>query len=384
MRVLNSLTDPRVGGPQVRGLGVAKNLREHDVETVFLLPEGTNAFEERAVNAGFSVARPGLLRVRPPRNFKANARYGVSFPSAVRRIQQAIERYEIDLVHASMTINYQAAVAAQRASVPLAWMFNDTGTPWPLNRATGYTARLFADEIAVAAEAVHEHFLPESVRSRVIYSPVDVHEFDPAAVDPNHSKLRNELGLDPEIPVVGMVGNTNPIKGHEHLLRAIARVQDRCGPVAVPIVGSVLDSRVEYFEKLQRLRRHLGLEDAVRFVGHRSDIPRLLSLFDVFVLPSTAEACPITILEAMAMECAIIAARVGGVPEQIHDGEQGWLVPAKNPDALANALCDALNSPAERQRRGHAARRRATEQFSMKHCVERHLELYEATLRSAG
>ena len=384
MRVLNSLTDPRIGGPLVRALGVAKGLREHDIETVFLLPEGPNAFEKRAVAAGFTVARPGLARLNPPRDVRANARYVARFPAGVARIRRVIDRHNIDLVHASMTLNYQAAVAAQRASVPLAWLFNDTGTPWPLNRLTGHAARLLADEIGVAAEAVHPHFFSASVDSRVIYPPVDVHEFDPAAVDSNHSKLRDELGLDPEIPVVGMVGNINPIKGHEHLLRAIARVHDRFGPVAVPIVGSVLDSRMEYFERLKRLRSRLGLDDIVRFVGHRSDIPRLLSLFDVFVLPSIAEACPIAVLEAMAMECATVATRVGGVPEQIHDGEQGWLVPAKDPDSLADAICDALNSPTERQLRGQAARRRAMEQFSIERCVERHIELYRSALAADG
>lgn len=379
MRVLNSLTDPRVGGPQIRALGVAKHLRERDIETVFLLPEGTDGFEERAVEAGFAVARPDLARLSPPRDVRANTRYVAEFPTAVKRVGRVIDHHDIDLVHASMTINYQAAVAAKRASVPLAWFFNDTGTPWPLNRLTGRTAQVLADEIGVAAEAVHPHFFPESVRSRVIYSPVDVDTIDPNTVEAN-AALREELGIEAEIPIVGTVGNVNPVKGHAHLLRAIARLEKRYGPVAVPVVGKVLDSRQSYFEKLKRLRSRLGLDDMVRFVGHRSDIPQLLSLFDVFVLPSTAEACPISVLEAMAMERPVVATRVGGVPEQIVDGDHGWLVPPEDPEALAGAIHDAMESPAERRRRGEAARRRVLNRFSMERCVERHAELYRGAL----
>ena len=380
MNVLNSLTDPRVGGPQVLALGVAKRLRERDIETVFLLPDGTDAFEKRASEAGFTVARPGLARLSPPRDIGANARYVAEFPAAVGRIRRVIDRHDVDLVHASMTINYQAAAAAQRASVPLAWLFNDTGTPWPLNRLTGHAARLLADEIGVAAEAVHPHFFPASVNSRVIYSPVDVDSFNPDAVDANISELREELGIEAETPVIGTVGNINPVKGHAHLLRAITRLEQRYGPVAVPIVGQVLDSRQAYFEKLKRLRSRLGLDGVVRFVGHRSDVPQLLSLFDVFALPSIAEACPISILEAMAMERPVVATRVGGVPEQIVDGEHGWLVPPKDPEALADALRDALESPAECRRRGEAARRRVLNRFSIERCVERHVELYRGAL----
>jgi glycosyltransferase involved in cell wall biosynthesis len=384
MRVLNSLTDPRVGGPQVLALGVAKRLREHDIETVFLLPEGTDAFEERAVEAGFTVARPGLARLNPPHDIAANARYVAKFPAGIERIRRVIERHDIDLVHASMTLNYQAAIAAKRASVPLAWLFNDTGTPWPLNRLTGHAARLLADEIGVAAEAVHPYFFSESVCSRVIYSPVDVTEFDPNEVEPEKAQLREELGIEAGRPVIGTVGNINPIKGHVHLLQSIAQLEEHCGPVAVPIVGRILDSRAEYFEKLKRLRTQLGLDDTVNFVGYRSDIPQILSLFDVFVLPSVAEACPISVLEAMAMERPVVATRVGGVPEQIVDGEHGWIVPPADPDALASALSEVLQSPAERRNRGKAARRRAVSRFSTEECVERHVELYHNALATSN
>lgn len=381
MRVLNSLIDPRVGGPQLRALTIAEELREWDIETVFLLPNGSKAFEDLATDAGFKVTRPNLPRLRPPRNIRCNLRYLFDFYSAVQRIQRIVNQQSIDVVHASMTLNFRAAFAAQRSSVPLVWFFNDTGTPWPLNRATGFAAQLLADEISVAADAVHNHFFTNKIPSRTIYPPVNTARFDPNTIDVNNSYLRNEWGIDPNVPIIGTVGNINPVKGHEYLLRAIARVRNEYSQIAVPVVGGILDSRTDYYEELQSLRSQLNLEDTVQFVGRRSDIPNVLSAFDLFVLPSVAEACPIAVLEAMAMERPIVATRVGGVPEQIIDGEHGWLVPPRDPSALATAITDALDSPEKRKCRGRAARRRAKAMFSLEKCVDHHVAMYKAALQ---
>lgn len=378
MRVLNSLADPRVGGPQRRSLAVAEGLRDRGIETVFHLPDGDDAFERMAADRGFEVVRPGPPQLRPPRNVLANARFAARLLPSIARLAAAIERRDIDVVHASMTLSFPAAIAARRTDTPLAWFFNDTGTPRPLARGMARLARATADEIALAADAVGDYFFDGQARTRTVYPPVDVAEFDPTTVAAGERSLREELGVAESVPIVGTVGNVNPVKGHEYLLRAIARVRDRIGPVVVPVVGKVLESRRGYAERLGRLRSRLDLEETVRFLGHRSDVPRLLSSFDVFVLPSVTEACPIAVLEAMAMESGIVATRVGGVPEQLEDGTHGWVVPPADPAALAGAICDALGAPAERHQRGEAARNRAETLFSVDHCVDRHREMYEA------
>lgn len=301
--------------------------------------------------------------------------------SAVQRIQSVIDQHDIDVVHASMTLNFRAAFAAQRSSVPLVWFFNDTGTPWPLNRATGFAAQILADEISVAADAVHSYFFPNNVPSRTIYPPVNTTKFDPNIIDTSGSSLRDELGIASDVPIIGTVGNINPVKGHKHLLRAVSHVREEYSQIAVPIVGKILDSRANYYEELQNLRSELGLENTVQFVGYRSNIRHVLSSFDLFILPSIAEACPIAVLEAMAMERPIIATRVGGVPEQIIDGEHGWLVPPRDPSALATAIIEALHSSEERKRRGRAARQRTKTMFSLEKCVDAHIAMYEAALQ---
>lgn len=379
MRVLNSLSDSRIAGPQLRALRVAKQLRESGIQTIFLLPDGSDEFEKLAKNAGFDVTRPGIQRIQPPKQITANLRYISNIHPAEKRIRRIIKNQDINVVHASMTLNFQAAIAAWRSQAPLAWFFNDTLIPWPLNRITGKAAQILADDISIAADAVHEHFFPESVKTRTVYPPVDTDEFNPQSVS-NTNKYINKLDLHPEDPIVGTVGNINPIKGHIYLLQSISQVEEEFGSVSVLIAGSILDSRKNYYENLLQLRSKLDLENTVHFIGQESNVPQFLDAIDLFAFPSVKEACPMAVLEAMAMELPIVSTNAGGIPEQISDGTHGWLVPTKDSNTLANVICQALTSPDDAQQRAKAARKRAEKAFSVQKCAQRHKDMYESVL----
>lgn len=381
MRVLNSLIDSRIGGPHLRALDVANQLRHQDIETVFLLPQGPDEFEDLASKEGFQVERPGLSTLSPIRDIRSNTKYLLNLIYESNKIIQIIKQQDIDLVHASMTLNFQAALAAYRSSVPLTWFFNDIGTPWPLNRITGVSAQVMAQEISVAADAVHSHFFGDNVNTRTIYPPVDTEKFRPRKFYNKFPILRNEFDIKRDTPIIGTIGNLNPVKGHEYLFKAISYVKEHYDTIVVLIAGSILDSRNNYFERIKHLSQRLDLEDTVYFLGHRSDIPAILASLDVFVLSSIKEASPISVLEAMAMQCAIVATQVGGIPEQIIDGKHGWLVPARDTHALGKAIHEALESPNERRRRGTAARERAKIKFSLEECTKRHVDMYKNAFR---
>nr|WP_254824757.1 glycosyltransferase family 4 protein [Haloglomus halophilum] len=373
------MIDPRIGGPQLRSLAVAKRLREHDVETEFLLPDGDDEFVKRAREDEFKVHRPGFSRIHPPKDIINNSKYLLKFPLAVHRIQRVIQDREIDVVHANMSLNFDASIATWRSDAALVWHFNDVLVPWPLTRIAGLLSGAIADERVVASGSVADHYFATTNGVQKLYAPVDIQEFNPDNV--TGSGLREELGVPEDTIIVGGVGNLNPIKGHEYIIRAAAQVQSKTEhEIVVPIAGGVLDSRMEYFEHLKSLRSELGLEQTVHFLGRRSDIPQLLSQFDIFVLPSIAEACPMAVLEAMAMRKPVVATSVGGVPEQITDGESGWLVPPKDSQELANAIVKAVEDEGERHRREKNARQKAVDVFSLERCIERHLETYSKAM----
>jgi glycosyltransferase involved in cell wall biosynthesis len=377
-RVLSSVTDPRFGGPQRRSLDVALGLRKRDIQTEFLIPKGDDEFADAVAEKGFETHRITLSRLRPPGRVRGNIKFVADFYPTVREISSLIETRSIDAVHANMVVNFQTALATARTDVPLAWHFNDTLTPSPIKQVAAFAGRRWADEIVIAADAVHDYYFDSNTPSQTIYAPVNINKFDQKSVSFNINELRTELGVEPDVPVIGTVGNINPIKGHEYLLRAVASLVRNGEQIAVPVVGKQLASREAYCDKLHSLRSDLGLDDQVQFVGFRSDIPELLSLFDVFVLPSIAEACPIVVLEAMAMKCPVVATDVGGVSEEIPDSNHGWVVPPKDSDALAQAITAALDNPEESQRRAANARERVESMFSLEACVDRHEELYRS------
>lgn len=370
------MIDSRVGGPQLRALSVAKKLRNRDIETEFLIPDGDDSFENRAKAEGFEVHRPGLKRVYSPKKVLKNTIYCVSFPLAVKRIRNVIRSQDIDIVHANMSINFESAVASALSNARLVWHFNEVLIPWPVTKIAGMTAMRLADQIVVASDAVHHHYFEcTNTETTKLYAPVDVQEFKPGTV--NNPGLRDDINIDKNVFLVGAIGHINPIKGHEYLIQAIAHLKQHLNkPVAAVIAGARLESRSEYYKDLLTLRADLGLEDTVKFLGHHDDIPALLSAVDVFVLSSVAEACPMVVLEAMAMKLPVVASNVGGVPEQITDGDSGWLVPSKNPEALAATLTEVALNKEEANRRARNARQTAVEKFSLSRCAQRHETIY--------
>lgn len=378
MRVLNTFPDPRLGGPQQRSLRVARGLRQFGVETDFLIPDGTDEFARRVQEEGFAVHQCDLPRIRRISMINENVRFLLSFRNTVSRVQSIIADTDVDVVHVNTPINYAPAYAAYQSDAALMWHFNDTLTPTPVRQGAAVAARCWADEIAVASDAVDEYFFDASIPTRTIYAPVDLEEFDPRATD--GSSVRGELGLSSGTLVIGTVGNLNPVKGHDTLIESIPDVITENGDVVVLLAGQVLESRRDYADRLRKLVSHLNVKDSVQFLGWREDIPALLDAFDVFVLPSVSEACPTVVLEAMAMETPVVATNVGGVSEQVPDADHGWVVPPEDPAALASALTDALSSSPERIRRAANARKRAEEVFSLNACVEHHNLAYRSAV----
>jgi len=111
-------------------------------------------------------------------------------------------------------------------------------------------------------------------------------------------------------------------------------------------------------------------------MGHRDDVPALLSASDLFVLPSASEASPNVVLEAMAASLPVVASRVGGIPELVVDGVTGHLVPPADPDALGAALLDLLDHPERGITFGNAGRARIEREYSFERMVMQFETLY--------
>jgi glycosyltransferase involved in cell wall biosynthesis len=133
--------------------------------------------------------------------------------------------------------------------------------------------------------------------------------------------------------------------------------------------------------QVARLAAESGLGNHVMFLGARTDVTALLPALDIFVLGSRFEGLPISLLEAMGSQVACVATEVGGIPEALRSGREGWLVPPMRPEALADALAHVLADRALRERLATGGYERVAADFSIDRAVRRTHALYEEVLR---
>jgi L-malate glycosyltransferase len=160
-------------------------------------------------------------------------------------------------------------------------------------------------------------------------------QYDAMAEVSGAEVTRESVGITDQAFVVGTVGRLTPIKGIEYLLQGVSLlVHEQTVPLIQVVIVGIGPLRTE----LERLAQRLGISERVRFMGERQDVPSLLGLFDIFVMPSLHEGIPMALLEALAAGCPVVASAVGGVPEVVRDGKDGMLVPSKDPAAIAEAI----------------------------------------------
>jgi glycosyltransferase involved in cell wall biosynthesis len=149
----------------------------------------------------------------------------------------------------------------------------------------------------------------------------------------------NELGIDADVKIVGTVTRLREEKGNEYLIRAVPVIMKQGVDFVLVIAG---DGPLR--ANLERLVMDLGIENLVKFLGYRSDVSELLSLFDVQVIPSLTEGFPLSLAEAMAAGNAIVATEVGGMKEIGKDGETLLFVPPKDPKSMGEIVAYLLNN----------------------------------------
>ena len=218
----------------------------------------------------------------------------------------------------------------------------------------------------------HAGFTPARVVR--IYNGVEASRFNGHGA----GSVRGELGLGAEVPLIGMVANVRPTKGHDNLIRAARLVVDRFPDARFVAAGEHLAG---LSDQLRALVAELRLQKSFFFLGFRDDVPAVLRDLDLFVLPSTSEGFPFVALEAMAAGKPSVMTRCGGPEEIVNDGVNGFLVPPSDPQALAERICLLLADPERARRLGRAAQDRVRQEFSRDGMIAQYEELYARLLR---
>ena len=282
--------------------------------------------------------------------------------AAWRPLLSVLRQERVDILHShKFGSNVWAAILGPLAGTPVVIAHEHT---WSFE---GQPLRKFLDRrliaprvnamLAVSSEDRRRMIEIEGISpEKVIFVPNGISTPAPTS----GADVREELGVDPDAPVVGTVCVLRPQKALEVLIDAAQPLARQFPDLRVLIVGSGPEA-----DALEQRIEQRGLTETVKMIGRRRDIPDVLRAFDVGVSCSDFEGMPLSVLEYMEAGLPVVATRVGGVPDLISAGEQGLLVEPRDAGGLAAAIAELLSDPTRAAAMGNSGRRRRRAEFDL-------------------
>lgn len=364
MRILHTESSLGLGGQEYRVLLEAQGMEKRGHVVVVATPQDS----QLAVLAGLRGLQVKMMT-------SGNRGWMTLIPSYLR----VITKCEIDVVNTHGSLDSWAAPIAGRISSrhPIIIRTRHKSTPVSKSLRHRLLYGKLPHAVTTTGEAVRQQFITRNrlSPSRVISIPtgVDFERFHP---QPPDASLRTNLGLGSHGPFVGAVTFLRPEKGMGVLIEATRLLKNTFSTLECLIIGDGGEKPA----LLARIRE-FGLEQSVHIAGFRQDIPALLTLLDVVVIPSLEEGIPQSLTQALAMERPVVASAVGGVPEVVEDGVTGLLVPPRNPAILAEKIAVILKNSTSAARMGQMGRQVIQERYSMEGMLTQTENVYRRLLQ---
>ncbi len=367
IKVLHVINDLSVGGAEMM---LYKLLSDRDCERFqpqVLLLRNSGSLRERVGGLDVGVYSVGINS------------HVQSVPAAWR-LARLVRSFDPDVIHGWM---YHGSLAAQFAAsclnkpVPVLWSIRQSiyslqhekkSTVLAIRAGARFSARpqaiVYNSRVSAAQHGAIGY---QSENSCVIPNGFDTESFAPS--DETRASVRAELNVPDDTVLIGMVGRFHPAKDHDTFLQAAALVSRSHHRHRFVLCGTNVDAENSY---LRKRIANLGLESNILLLGQRNDMDRLMPAFDLVVSSSFEEGFPNVVGEAMSSGVPCVVTDVSDLPWVV--GNTGMVVPSRNPDALAGAICNMMELGTEvRTRMGAAARRRVIEKFQI-HTIKK---LYE-------
>lgn len=308
----------------------------------------------------------------------------------IRRIVNCIENEKPDIVQThEMKMNILGRLAAIKAKSPII-----IGTIWTLRDTAFSTIRRVRDRllsplhkyldsrsrvVIAISNAIKRDWDPLNRKSlyKVIYIPYDPERINKSSDIANFHRLM-DFEKNKNIFIIGVISRLSEEKGIQYLLRSIPKILKQEKNIAVYIAGEG-----KYKPKLEALINKLKISNYVRMIGHINNINAFLEKIDLFVQPSRSESLGIAIMEAMAKGVAVIATRVGGIPEIIENGKTGLLVNKKDPEDLAEKIIYLIKNADLRNKLGNEGQAVIAKRFGVREFVKETTDLYEKLLNES-
>lgn len=372
MRILFLSTSMGLGGADQQLLSAAQVLRDrgHEIRIVSLTPLGPMGLQAR----GLGLTTDSL-----------EMRRGVPDPRGLARLVRIVRAWKPDVVHSHMVhANLMGRVLRLLVPVPvLVSTIHNVYEGGPLLMAGYRLSNGLVDHMTIISQAAADRFIGERIVPgrllTVIANGVDTDRMRNVPRDAREG-LRRAIGVGDEEFIWLAVGRFEVAKDYPNMLRAFKEVRSREPRTVLVIVGQgSLQGEAE------ALADQLGLRGAVRFLGARDDVPAVMSAGDGYVMSSAWEGMPMVLLEAAAAGLPIVATAVGGNGEVVRDGESGFLAPARDPEALGQAMLRLMGLPAEQRRgMGERGREHVRANYGLHRVAERWERVYWDALARKG
>ena len=309
-----------------------------------------------------------------------------------RRLAALAKREGVSVLHVrSRAPAFSTMIAARLSGRP--WLATYHGA-YPAKSALKrwYNSVMTRGELVIAnSDFTARHLLANHPvdRDKVVIIPrgADFARFDPEAIEPERiAKLQSAWGVDPaesRLKVL-LAGRFTRLKGQLVLVQAAARLRAAGRDDLLLILVGDDQGRNEYRAEVVDAVLRAGLQECVRIAGHCSDMPAAYAAADLVAVPSTVpETFGRTAVEAQAMRRPVIASALGGLTETVVDGETGWLAPAGDPEAWAQALARAVDAgPRRRAEIGATGRERALRLYAVEKMTDATLGAYLRILKA--
>jgi N-acetyl-alpha-D-glucosaminyl L-malate synthase BshA len=297
--------------------------------------------------------------------------YTIALGSEMFRVS---EQQGLDLLHVHYSIPHSTAayLAREMSGVPYVVTLHGSDVTILGSDSSYLPVNTHTIEEADAVTAVSK-FMADEAHQRlgiqkeitVIPNFVDERTFAPNLYEEERVKAERDI-------VVSHISNFRSVKRVHDLVYAMAIVEKQVPGARLMLIGDGPERH-----SVEKLVKSLGLQQKVFLTGFRSDVANLLGCNDAVVLCSETESAPLTLLEGMSSGLPVIATSVGGIPEIIQDGVNGFLVPPKNPEAIADRILQLNAEPTLRTRLGKAARETVLQRYTADKVVDQYLKIYE-------
>lgn len=298
-----------------------------------------------------------------------------------------LRRQPPDLVHTQLEFaNTLGCFLASRLGVPAVSTLHTLDDPVPGTRShrrkrlMWWVLNRYCERIICVSEVARQHHLEVgrlSPRKLIThYNGIDLDPFE-RVPEERRDQLRSRLGIEKGAPVLTTVAVLRRDKGIQHMIGALPALVGARPSLRYLVVGDGPHRR-----SLEDLVAARALGGHVIFTGSRDDIPDLLALAEVFVLPTLIDALPTALMEAMASRLPVVASRVGGVPELVAEGHNGLLVSPGDEQGLAGACRRLLDDPGAAARMGESGRHLVAQRFNLRVQVAELARLYQQVLHA--